>query len=128
VLDAWTGERRRSSLADVGDIARVADALPEIAFHWVAVSAQDAPPARRSLDEVLAVWRNSTKHVQTESIVTAEDARTSVEMAAAIAGGHAALRERPVLSMMQCTISPLAQDGGAIEAALVAAEPASVGS
>ena len=122
VLDAWTGERRRSALADVADIARVADALPEIAFHWVAVSAQDAAPERRSLDEVLAVWRNSSKHVQTESIVTPEDARTAIEMAAAIAGGHAALRERPVLSMMQCTISPLAQDGGAIEAALVAAE------
>ncbi len=122
VLDPWTLEHRRSSLADVGDIARVADALPEIAFHWVAVSAQDRPPATRSLEEVFAVWRNSSKHVQTESIVTAHEARTAIEMAAAIAGGKQALRERPVLSMMQCTISPLAQDGGAIEASLVAAE------
>ena len=57
------------------DIARVADALDEIAFHWVAVSAQDRPPATRSLEELAAVWRNSTKHVQTESIVTPEEAR-----------------------------------------------------
>jgi trimethylamine--corrinoid protein Co-methyltransferase len=122
VLDPWTLTVRRSALQDVADIARVADALPAIAFHWVAVSAQDVPPATRSLEEVAAVWRNSTKHVQTESIVTPEEAASAIEMAAAIAGGRAALRERPVLSLMQCTISPLAHDGGALDAALVAAE------
>ncbi len=122
VLDAWTGERRRSSLQDVADIARVADALDAIAFHWVAVSAQDRPPETRGLEELAAVWRNSTKHVQSESIVTPGETAAAIEMAAAIAGGRAALRERPMLSLMQCTISPLAQDGGAVESALVAAE------
>ena len=122
VLDPWTLEIRRSTLADVADIARVADALPQVGFHWVAVSAQDRPVATRSLEELAAVWRNSTKHVQTESVVTAAEARTAIAMAAAIAGGRDALRERPVLSLMQCTISPLAHDGGPIEAALVAAE------
>jgi trimethylamine--corrinoid protein Co-methyltransferase len=122
VLDPWTLSVRRSALQDVADIARVADALDAIAFHWVAVSAQDRPPAARSLDELAAVWRNSTKHVQSESIVTGAETRAAVEMAAAIVGGREALRERPVLSLMQCTISPLAHDGGALEAALVAAE------
>jgi trimethylamine--corrinoid protein Co-methyltransferase len=68
VLDIITGERRRSCLQDVADVARVADYLDEVAFHWVPVSAQDAPPESRGLHELLAVWRNSTKHVQTESI------------------------------------------------------------
>jgi trimethylamine---corrinoid protein Co-methyltransferase len=122
VLDPWTLEVRRSSLQDVADIARVADALDAVAFHWVAVSAQDTDPATRTLEELLAVWRNSTKHVQTETVVNAEDARTAIEMATAIAGGREALRARPVLSLMQCTISPLAQDGGPLEASLVAAE------
>ncbi len=122
ILDPWTLEVRRSTLADVGDIARVADALDQVDFHWVAVSAQDTDPATRTLEELLEVWRNSTKHVQTETVVTAEDARTAIEMAAVVAGGRAVLRERPVLSLMQCTISPLAHDGGPIEASLVAAE------
>jgi trimethylamine--corrinoid protein Co-methyltransferase len=122
VLDPWTGELRRSRLGDVEDIARVADALDAIAFHWVAVSAQDRPPETRALEELFAVWRNSSKHVQSESIVTPGETVTAIEMAAAIAGGRAALRERPILSLMQCTISPLAQDGGAIESALLAAE------
>jgi trimethylamine--corrinoid protein Co-methyltransferase len=43
-------------------------------------------------------------------------------MAAAIVGGHKALRERPVLSIMQCTASPLGQDGGSLDAALIGAE------
>ena len=44
VLDIESGERRRSCLQDVRDIARIADYLEEVAFHWVALSAQDRPP------------------------------------------------------------------------------------
>jgi trimethylamine--corrinoid protein Co-methyltransferase len=122
VLDVFTGERRRSTLQDVAEIARAADYLDEIAFHWTAVSAQDKPKETRSLHELLAIWNNSTKHVQTESIVTEREARASVEMAALIAGGRDELRRRPVLSNMQCTFPPLGQDGGSLEAALVSAE------
>lgn len=122
IVDRATGEVRRSNLADVVEIVRVADALPEVAFHWIPVSAQDRPARSRSLHELAAAWRNSTKHVQTESIVTATEAAAAVEMAAAVAGGREALRRRPLLSVMQCTISPLAHEGGALEAALVAAE------
>jgi len=122
LLDMETGTLRRSCLQDVADIARVADNLPEIAFHWVPVSAQDYPPETRGLHELLAVWRNSTKHVQTESIYSSHEARAALEMAAAIAGGREALRKRPVLSIMQCTLPPLGQDGGSLEAALIAAE------
>jgi trimethylamine--corrinoid protein Co-methyltransferase len=122
VIDIQSGERRRSCWQDVADIARVADYLEEIAFHWVAVSAQDFPPETRGLHELRAVWENSSKHVQTESIYSEAEAQAAVEMATAIAGGREALRERPVLSIMQCTAPPLGQDGGSLEAALVAAE------
>jgi trimethylamine---corrinoid protein Co-methyltransferase len=43
-------------------------------------------------------------------------------MAAAIVGGKDKLRERPVLSLMQCTAPPLGHDGGSLDAALLAAE------
>jgi len=123
VIDLETGQPRRSRLQDVADIARVADYVEEVGFHWVAVSAQDKPPESRGLHELLAVWENSTKHVQTESVYASEaEARAAVEMAAAIAGGREALRERPILSIMQCTAPPLGHDGGSIEAGLIAAE------
>ncbi len=122
VLDLESGQRRRSCLQDVADIARTADALEEIGFHWVPVSAQDRPAHTRSLHELCAIWGNSSKHVQTESIVTAHEAHAAVRLAEMVAGGPLALRQRPILSIMQCTASPLAQDGGSLEAALVAAE------
>ncbi len=122
VLDLHSGERRRSCLQDVADIARVADCLEEVAFHWVAVSAQDRPAETRGIHELRAIWENSSKHVQTESIVTEREALAAIEMAAALAGGRQALRQRPLLSIMQCTASPLGQDGGSLEVALVAAQ------
>jgi trimethylamine--corrinoid protein Co-methyltransferase len=117
VIDLFTNERRRSSLKDVADIARVADYLDEVAFHWVPISAQDLPPHSRSLHEVRAIWENSTKHVQTESIYTEREAEAAIEMAEVIAGGKYELRKRPVLSIMQCSASPLGHGGGSLEAA-----------
>src|SRR5512143_1964192 len=122
VIDIETGQRRTSRLQDVADIARIADATEEIAFHWVPVSAQDTPVATRGLHEIKAIWANSTKHVQTESIYKAREAQAAIEMAALIVGGKEALRKRPVLSLMQCTAPPLGQDGGSVDAALLAAE------
>jgi trimethylamine--corrinoid protein Co-methyltransferase len=122
VLDIRSGVRRTSSLQDVRDIARIADATEEIAFHWVPVSAQDAPVETRGLHEIKAIWENSTKHVQTESIYNEREARTAIEMAALLVGGKDKLRQRPVLSLMQCSAPPLGHDGGSLDAALVAAE------
>jgi trimethylamine---corrinoid protein Co-methyltransferase len=122
VLDLYSGERRRSRLQDVADIARIADYLEEVAFHWVAVSAQDKPAETRGLHEIKAIWDNSTKHVQTESIYSVHEARAAIEMATLIAGSREELRKRPVLSLMQCTAPPLAHDGGSLDAALIGAE------
>jgi trimethylamine--corrinoid protein Co-methyltransferase len=122
VIDIQTGQRRTSRLQDVADVSRLADATEEVAFHWVPVSAQDMPVATRGLHEIKAIWENSTKHVQTESIYKAVEAQAAIEMAALIAGGKEALRRRPVLSLMQCTAPPLGHDGGSLDAALLAAQ------
>jgi trimethylamine--corrinoid protein Co-methyltransferase len=122
VIDAFTGERRRTTKKDSEDCARVADALEEVGFWWSMVAAQDQPPESRSLHELEAAWRNTTKHLQTESIVTEPEMRAAIEMAAAIVGGKDELRQRPILSIMQCTTSPLGHDGGSLDAGLLAAE------
>lgn len=122
VIDIQTGQKRTSCLDDVHDIARVADATEEVAFHWVPVSAQDTPPETRGLYEIKTIWENSTKHVQTESIYTVHEAKAAMEMAALLVGGKDKLKDRPVLSLMQCTAPPLGHDGGSLDAALIAAE------
>jgi len=122
VLDPYTGDRQVSTKQGVADAMRVADYMEEIALVWPPVSAQDCPQETRGLHELEAIWNNYAKHVQTETVLTAREMGAALEMAAAIAGGRDQLRRRPVLSVMQCTISPLAHDGGSLEAALLAAE------
>lgn len=122
VMDLFTGELHRSAKSDVAASAKLADALEEISFWWAMVSAQDCPPESRGLHELEAAWNNTTKHLQTESLLHHGEMKAAIEMAAAIVGGKDALRKRPILSIMQCTISPLAHDPGSLEAGLIAAE------
>jgi len=122
IIDIITGDRRRTTKKDVSDVHRLADYTNEIGFHWVSISAQDCHPKSRSLHELEAVWSVSKKHVQTESIVTEEEMKTAIEMASVLAGGKQKLRDNPILSIMQCTTSPLGHDGGSLEAGLIAAE------
>ncbi len=122
VADPTTGERRRSTLDDVVSICRVAEDLPEVGFIWMPVSAQDIRPEARALRELASALGITSKHVQTESVMHAREAAVAVEMALALAGSREALRSRPPLSLTFCTISPLAHEAGALDAALVAAE------
>jgi trimethylamine--corrinoid protein Co-methyltransferase len=120
-IDFDTRERRASCKADVGEMARICDWLPSIGFYWPMVSAQDhgrtAP-----LHELDASFANTVKHVQSETVMGAREARYAVEMTTVIAGSREALRARPVVSDVICTIAPLVQDHAGIEAALVLAE------
>lgn len=122
VIDPFTGEIHRSSKKDVADCARVADALEEVSFWWAMVSAQDCLPESRGLHELEAAWNQTTKHLQTESLLHKGEMDTAIQMATLLAGGRQELRKRPMLSIMQCTISPLAHDPGSLEAGLIAAE------
>jgi trimethylamine--corrinoid protein Co-methyltransferase len=120
-LDLETGMPRRSCKEDVAQMARVADYLSSVAFYWPMVSAQDygqlAP-----LHEIEASFRNTSKHVQSETIMGDKPARYAVRMAEVIAGDRQKLRARPPLSVLICTIAPLGQDPEGIEAGMVYAE------
>jgi len=119
-IDFDTREERPSRKSDVAEMARIADYLPSIGFMWPTVSAQDH--ARTSqLHEIDAAVNNTVKHFQA-MVMGAEPARRAVEMASVLAGSREALRERPVLSDLICSIAPLAQDRDGIEAALVFAQ------
>jgi trimethylamine--corrinoid protein Co-methyltransferase len=120
-IDYVTRELRSSVKDDVAKSARVSDYLSSISFYWPMVSAQDHPVAP-SLHELDASFNNTLKHVQTPTVVEEITARYAVEMAKVVAGSAETMRKRPPLSLLICTIAPLAQDVGAMEAALVAAE------
>jgi trimethylamine--corrinoid protein Co-methyltransferase len=120
-VDFETRERRPSRKEDVAKMARVADYLSAIGFYWPIVSAQDFP-ATAPLHEIDASFNNTVKHVQSETVMGKATARYAVEMATVIADDEATMRARPPLSLLVCTIAPLAQDEGGMESALVFAE------
>jgi trimethylamine--corrinoid protein Co-methyltransferase len=120
-IDYVTRELRSSIKDDVAKSARVSDYLNSISFYWPMVSAQDHPIAP-SLHELDASFNNTLKHVQTPTVVEEITTRYAVEMARVVAGSEERMKKSPPLSLLICTIAPLAQDIGAMEAALLAAE------
>ena len=120
-IDIDNSQRRPSKKEDVAYMARIADYLSAIGFYWPIVSAQDFS-STAPLHELDASFNNTIKHVQTETVMDERMARYAVEMASVIARSDEVLRTRPPLSSLVCTIAPLAQDAGGMEAALVFAE------
>ena len=120
-IDLYTRERRPSCKADVAMMARLVDYLPGIAFYWPMVSSQEHRKTA-PLHDLDAGFRNTLKHVQSETIMGEADARYALEMSAVIAGSKEEMRRRPNFSLLVCTIAPLVQDKEGIEAAMVLAQ------
>jgi trimethylamine--corrinoid protein Co-methyltransferase len=120
-IDYVTRELRSSIKDDVAKSARISDYLSSISFYWPLVSAQDHPIAP-SLHELDASFNNTLKHVQTPTVVEEITTRYAVEMARVVAGSEERMKKSPPLSLLICTIAPLAMDAESMNAALVAAE------
>jgi len=105
-LDVETGERRRTTAQDVEDIARLCDALDHIDFVMSMGNPSDVPADDLYIHEFAGMIRGSIK----PNVYTAKD-RTDVEeiyrIAAAVAGGEQALREKPFFLLYAEPISPL---------------------
>ena len=121
VADLKTGLYRPSCKKDLGMMAKISDYLSSVSFFWTMISAQDKGPAA-PLHELEISWQNTTKHVQSVTMMGEDLVRYGLEMGTVIAGSKEALRENPVYSAIICTIAPLVQDKEAIEGALLLAE------
>jgi trimethylamine--corrinoid protein Co-methyltransferase len=107
VLDLETQQVRESTLLDVARIGRLVDALDNIHFYLRACVARDIPTELLDINTYYAAMASTTKHV-TGNCYTAASVQDVIEMASLIAGGRAALRERPFISFVTCwTVSPL---------------------
>jgi trimethylamine--corrinoid protein Co-methyltransferase len=107
VLDMDSGRARESTLADVAQIGRLVDALDNIHFYLRACVARDIPSENLDLNTYYAAIANTGKHV-TGNCFSVESVRDVIELAAMVAGGQEALRERPFISFVTSwTVSPL---------------------
>ena len=115
VIDFETGVRRESTAKDLADLVRVGDALEPLDYQWPLCVAGDVPGEIHDLVEAATSLENTTKHIQHEALSAAE-ADSMVAMAAAIVGGKEELRRRPIISSIQCPVSPLVLEEGSTEA------------
>jgi len=121
-LDSETGERRPSTKHDVGEFARLADALPNIHVVGTQAIPQDVPARSAELHAVEAILNNTSKHCHF-SLSDADIARAVFEMAKHACGGRDLSSKPPITSMASPT-SPLRWEKNAIETLI---ETASVG-
>ncbi|MFZ5633005.1 MAG: trimethylamine methyltransferase family protein [Bacillota bacterium] len=109
VLDLETGKRRPSTLQDVRDLARIVDALENIHFFMLPVYPNDLEVRDVDINRFSAALFNTTKHVM-GGVYTVEGVRGVIKIAGEISGGPDRLRDRPIVSMVTCIMSPLLMD------------------
>jgi trimethylamine--corrinoid protein Co-methyltransferase len=109
VFDLHTDQRRPSTLQDVIDMVRLEDALPNVDIVRPTMTAVDVSGAGAEGDsgiaEIAEAFRNSGKHL-VHRVLKPENVETAAALAAAVADGEDALRQRPVFSVLYCPISP----------------------
>ncbi len=107
VLDLDTGEIRKALLKDVGDMARIVDALDNIHFYLIPIYPTDLTEDRVEISKYYASLANTTKHVQA-GVYTKRGIRDVVAMCEEIAGTAEKLRARPLVSFITSwMVSPL---------------------
>ena len=106
VIDMETGAHRDSTLADVADIARLNDYLPQFDTHEIAVGARDVPPQTAAVHNTEAQLLNTTKPIGIGPLSGLE-CRAILQMCSAVAGGDDELRARPIVYGGVCPVSPL---------------------
>ncbi len=105
-VDPYTGELRSTIKKDVGDLAKLVDALDDIEVYTIAVTANDVPPEVAEAHLIEASLNNTTKPICSLALGH-HGARLHIDAAAAVAGGHDKLAERPMLEFLSCPVSPL---------------------
>ncbi|MDX1612836.1 MAG: trimethylamine methyltransferase family protein [Candidatus Promineifilaceae bacterium] len=104
--DIYSGEIRETRVADIALGARVADGLENIDWVMPMGSSQDVSPDAADVYEFEAVVNNTAKPIVFIGY-SPRGVELVLEMAAVVAGGADALRQRPFLMLYPEPISPL---------------------
>ena len=116
ISDLETGEERKVTKSDLSKFIRLSDALEGVGYVWTSLTLSDVPNMAHGAHEVWITLQNTTKHVTSVTAQSAKDALMQIELAALVAGGKRNLKEKPILSVVICPVSPLTFEKGAVEA------------
>jgi len=105
-----TGENRLATLEDLKRIAKLVDHLDNIHLFLLPTYPNGLPLEQIDVNRFFAGLDNITKHVM-GGVYTLDGVEQVIRMAEIIAGSAESLRQRPLISMITCSISPLRLDG-----------------
>lgn len=120
-IDPYTGERRRTTYQDVKNIARIAEALPNLDFHMSLGITQDTAVATYDRWQYLAMLEGTNKPINVTS-VDGEGVRDLLEMAKIRLGGEAEWKRGPAFSLYIEPVSPLSHSKEVVEKLLFAVD------
>lgn len=109
ILDLETGEKRKTTVADIANVGRLVDALDNIHFYLLPLYPNELPKKDVDINRFYAGLKNTRKHVM-GGVYTMEGLHQIIEMASMLAGSEEKLREEPFISFITLAIPPLRLD------------------
>jgi len=105
-----TGQKQLASLDDLKRIAHLVDNLDNIHLFLLPTYPNELPIEQVDVNRFFAGLDNTSKHIM-GGVYTLEGVKQVIRMAEIIAGSSEKLSQRPLISMIACSISPFIMDG-----------------
>ncbi|NQT83182.1 trimethylamine methyltransferase family protein [bacterium] len=128
-IDSDTGELRPATMQDLRDAICLGDALPNITIVGSMAQPEEAPETYRDVVLTAELVKGTGKPTRTW-VYNGRTARYVLEVYRTVAGGDAALRERPMVEAFLEPISPLQLPRDGLEVVIEfvrAGQPVSIG-
>jgi len=109
IYEPDTGQKRLATLEDLRSIAKLVDQLDNIHLFMLPTYPNELPVEQIDVNRFFAGLDNTTKHVM-GGVYTPDGVKQVIRMAEIVAGSAEALQQRPLISMITCSISPLKMD------------------
>lgn len=103
-------QKRPAMLDDLKRIAKLVEHLDNIHLFMLPTYPNDLPVEQVDVNRFFAALDNTAKHVM-GGVYTTNGVEQVIRMAEMVAGSNYALRQRPLISMIACSMSPLKMDG-----------------
>ena len=109
VIDRKDGRKRVATLDDLREIAKLVGSLGNIHVFMLPVYPSDVLVEKVDVNRFFAGLVNTRKHIM-GGVYTPEGVEQVIKMAEIVAGSSRRLRERPIISMITCSVSPFKID------------------
>ena len=121
MVDYETGQRRRGTKRDAENVARVIDAMPNIAWASALVSISDACEGKDDIAEIHAVLKNTSKPMMYWAH-NIKNLACEFEMFEAVAGSLEKFQAKPFAVNLVCPMDPLVHTDNGMEQVMFMAE------